>query len=316
MGQFRPHILRLQEQYGLPPGLLGAVMRGESGGNPNARSPVGAIGLMQLMPGTARSLGVDPYDPVQNLEGGAKYLSQQLKRFKSIPLALAAYNAGPGAVAQYNGVPPYKETQGYVKRVMGYMPGDIRRGSIQGSRSHSQPSPGETGLTLPVEAQRVLKGLEKAVTRQATGWETVNSPNLNRETARRYAQSEAKAYSMARPTTISPQDNPTPNNNYGSLDLLPRNPKEQAWQYLQRLGGRFGLQNDPGNSQTYGGGHSDGSLHYDRRAIDFGSARNTRQQLNQWYGFINQNRKALGVEELLKEGWGTPNEHVHVGLAR
>ena len=83
----------------------------------DAISPAGAIGLGQLMPGTARSLGVDPYDPIQNLDGAANYISQQLRHFGSVDLALAAYNAGPGRVLQSGGVPNIAETQAYVRSV-------------------------------------------------------------------------------------------------------------------------------------------------------------------------------------------------------
>lgn len=92
----------------------------ESRFNPDARSKAGAIGTMQLMPGTARDLGVDPDDVQQNIVGGIRYLKQQLTRFGGDPrLALAAYNAGPGAVEKHGGVPPYKETQGYVQAILG-----------------------------------------------------------------------------------------------------------------------------------------------------------------------------------------------------
>ncbi len=103
--------------YALSPAFLEAVARTESGLDPQAVSPAGAIGLMQLMPATARRLGVDPRDPAQNVMGGARYLREQLDRFDgSIDLALAAYNAGSGRVVQYRGVPPFRETQAYVRR--------------------------------------------------------------------------------------------------------------------------------------------------------------------------------------------------------
>lgn len=98
--------------------LFRALIWQESRFNPNARSPKGALGLAQLMPGTAAHLGVDPHDPVQNLDGGARYLLAQLQAFGSPLLALAAYNAGPEAVRKYGGVPPYRETRDYVSRIL------------------------------------------------------------------------------------------------------------------------------------------------------------------------------------------------------
>lgn len=106
----------------LSPDLIHAVVRAESNYDPGCRSSAGAMGLMQLMPGTARALGVsDPWDPAQNVQGGARYLRAQLDRFGDLTLALAAYNAGPGAVQRYDGVPPYDETQTYVRRVQRYL---------------------------------------------------------------------------------------------------------------------------------------------------------------------------------------------------
>lgn len=108
----------LAESHNVPPALVAAVIDAESGGNSEAVSPAGAQGLMQLMPATAQALGVsDPFNPIQNVEGGVSYLAEQYRRFGSYELALAAYNAGPGAVAQYGGVPPFGETQLYVARV-------------------------------------------------------------------------------------------------------------------------------------------------------------------------------------------------------
>jgi soluble lytic murein transglycosylase-like protein len=107
---------------GLPPEFLKSVARIESAFRQDAVSPKGAIGVMQLMPATARELGVDPHDKEQNLEGGARLLRDLLLKYQNEPdqvrRALAAYNAGPGAVARYNGTPPYAETQNYVNKVL------------------------------------------------------------------------------------------------------------------------------------------------------------------------------------------------------
>lgn len=104
---------------GIPEELFLRLVRQESGWNPKALSHKGAIGLAQLMPDTARLLRVDPHDPRQNLEGGARYLGEQFRRFGSWRLALAAYNAGPEAVSRHGGIPPYRETQGYVTAILG-----------------------------------------------------------------------------------------------------------------------------------------------------------------------------------------------------
>ena len=119
---FQAEITAAAKKYGLDPALLAGLVKQESNFNPNARSGVGAKGLTQLMDATARGLGVtDSFDPAQSLDGGAKFLSGLLKQFHGDPsLALAAYNAGPGAVQKYGGIPPYQETQRYVPLVLGY----------------------------------------------------------------------------------------------------------------------------------------------------------------------------------------------------
>lgn len=116
-GQWIDQIETAAARYGLDPNLLTALVWTESAFRPDAVSPAGAIGLGQLMPGTAAGMGVDPHDPVQNLDGAARYLREQLDRFGSVDLALAAYNAGPGRVMQSGGVPNIAETQAYVRIV-------------------------------------------------------------------------------------------------------------------------------------------------------------------------------------------------------
>lgn len=108
-------------KHGISPTLLAAVAKVESGYNPKAVSQAGARGLMQIMPSTAAGLGIDPLDPAQAIDGAARILAGNLKSFDSLPLALAAYNAGSGAVRKYNGIPPYAETQAYVPKVQAAM---------------------------------------------------------------------------------------------------------------------------------------------------------------------------------------------------
>ena len=120
--RFEPIIHQAASRHNVDPALVKAVIHTESYFNPHATSHKGASGLMQLMPQTAEQLGVtDLYNPRQNINGGTKYLSQLMKRYSnSLSLVLAAYNAGEKAVSKYRGIPPYKETQNYVKKVLNY----------------------------------------------------------------------------------------------------------------------------------------------------------------------------------------------------
>lgn len=125
-GKYSSLIGRAAEKYNLPANLIAAVIKQESNFNPQVVSHAGAAGLMQLMPGTAKYLGVaDRFDPEQNIMGGAKYLRSMLDQFGSVETALAAYNAGPGNVKKHGGIPPFKETQNYVKKVMSYYSGMV-----------------------------------------------------------------------------------------------------------------------------------------------------------------------------------------------
>lgn len=118
-GQYLEVAKAMARKHGVPEDLFLRLVQQESGWNAGAVSHKGATGLAQLMPGTAKKLGVDINDPTQNLEGGARYLRQMYDKFGSWKLALAAYNAGPGAVEKHGGVPPYSETKGYVKAILG-----------------------------------------------------------------------------------------------------------------------------------------------------------------------------------------------------
>ena len=115
-------ILFLSEKWGVHPFLATALMSHESSFRPDAVSPVGALGISQIMPGTAAAMGIDPYDPAQNLEGGIAYLAQQINAFAnagewSVSYAIAAYNAGPNAIRQYGGIPPYSETINHLNQI-------------------------------------------------------------------------------------------------------------------------------------------------------------------------------------------------------
>jgi hypothetical protein len=114
----KDYLLQQANRYDIPPRMALNLVQQESGFNQGAVSPKGALGMAQLMPGTAKELGVDPSDPYQNIEGGMRYLRQQYDRFGDWSLAAAAYNAGPGAVQKYGGIPPFEETQNYVPIVM------------------------------------------------------------------------------------------------------------------------------------------------------------------------------------------------------
>lgn len=139
------YLVRKSVEYGVDSRLVAALISAESGGNQSAVSPAGAIGVGQLMPETARELGVDPYDKLQNIDGTIRYLAQMLQRFGGdVSKALAAYNAGAGAVEAYNGVPPYSDTQAYVNNVMSTYQGMSNFGVIDtrvveyGNKAQSQ----------------------------------------------------------------------------------------------------------------------------------------------------------------------------------
>lgn len=162
MSDYRQRAIEAAQRNGVPPELFLGLVQQESAWRPDAVSSAGARGLAQLMPATAKELGVDPSDPIQNLEGGARYLGQQLKRFGGDQkLALAAYNAGPGAVQRHGGIPPYQETQNYVQKVLGYAGGQAT-GATPPSTTSSTPSPATgrfAGSSLGQTGTDLLRGV-------------------------------------------------------------------------------------------------------------------------------------------------------------
>src|SRR5215472_7409537 len=144
LAQYSHLIQAAATKYGIPVGLLERQIMAESGGNQDAKSPVGAIGLMQLMPQTAKGLGVNPNNPGENIMGGAKYLRDQYNHFGNWRDALAAYNAGPAAVSRFGGVPPYAETRDYVSKILsGGLP------SVGAAPRESQPAlPASAGMSV------------------------------------------------------------------------------------------------------------------------------------------------------------------------
>lgn len=158
---------RAAQKYGVDVNLLKAIAKQESDFQPDCTSHAGAMGIMQLMPDTAKGLGVtDPYDPEQNIMGGAKFISQMLKKYNgNVTLALAAYNAGPNNVAKYGGVPPFKETQDYVKKVTAYYKNGVKVPSgedfIKKSSTHYDI---DTGKNVPNASKEASSAIDKSVT--------------------------------------------------------------------------------------------------------------------------------------------------------
>lgn len=182
--------VQIAMEQGVDPDLLLRMIFQESSGDQNAVSKAGARGLMQLMPGTAKELGVNPRNARENVTGGARYLRQQLNRFGTVPLALAAYNAGPGSVSKYDGVPPFKETRDYIAKITGvstdqilpnmgnYYEMNTADGTIMAERPRMRPEGLGTPDYVPPEAM-VSEYLMQSYTPRAEDRRPVSVPNLS-----------------------------------------------------------------------------------------------------------------------------------------
>jgi hypothetical protein len=278
-------------KHGIDADTFVAQMRAESGLQPGKTSGAGAQGIAQIMPATAKGWGVDPNDPHAALDAAAGAMGKYLKSYKGDwRKALAAYNAGVGAVAKYGGVPPYKETQAYVQKILN---GRNPQAARPTSRTAAPSAPSADPMSDPKTAalEFIMKG---------SAWEGV--------AASRYKPT----------TTIAPVAPAGPLVTTGK-GVPKRRKGETGQQYLDRvLMAKFGLRHDAGNSQTTGGRHMSGSDHYVDKATDFGDAKNSKAQLQAAEDWAEANAAALGAKPVIYGGDEDANhaDHAHFATYR
>lgn len=318
MADYRALTVAAARRHGIDPALFSRLVQAESGFNPSARSPAGALGLTQLMPGTARGLGVrNPLDPVQNLDGGARYLAQQLKAFGGDPRkALAAYSAGPGAVSKYGGVPPYKETQAYVAKILAGMGAAGNATAAVPSLPGVAPSP----MLPPAEAFDPRAVIRQAVLSGGVSGLTSRLPALLGAAKRQAMATGSLAPAPTQDAGMMPTNLPAPGPG-GAVSFAAA--PDYSWS--ERLAKQFGLglastYRDPGKNASVGGSKS--SRHMTRgAATDFSGSPEAMRRLAEWAG-----RSGLFAEvfydpwgqfdngQFSKRGIGGHSDHVHLSL--
>lgn len=286
----------IAKNKGIRPELFLGLINAESGFNPKAVSQAGAIGLGQLMPSTARGLGIDPTVPAQNLRGSATYLKAQLDRFGGDERkALAAYNAGPGAVQKYGGVPPYKETINYVNKVLG------DAGSSEKSVSKAISSIKPSGHRAQKDDRRI------ALSRLMWGEDSPYTRLLEIKSSRDLTTIPT-ASGESGPSTLISGKAPTGKGYKGIVSFAKKN---------------FGL-NIQGDFQTISGKHDKDSLHYAGRAVDFGDATNSKEKLMKFSSWAKNNPN--GIKEffydpagfhikngkIINSAYGGHGDHAHI----
>lgn len=288
------------------PDMFVRQMMAESNLDPNARSQY-AIGIAQITPDTAKGWGVNPNDPVASLNAAAKAMTKYLHSYHgNAAMALAAYNAGVGAVQQYRGVPPYAETRNYIAKIM---------------NGHGAPSGGpaapQNGSYAPQSAPVDSVALSNQANKIAIAY--AQTPEVGQAYINNLYDKLKGGGLASGPQVPGHNQQPGPNVKTGP-GVPARMPGETGQHYLDRIAtSMFGLRHDPGNGQTTGGNHK-GHGHYDGRATDFGDALNTPQQLNAWDDYADSHAQELG----LKFSWygsgddpsGVHNNHSHTETIR
>lgn len=286
----RAEARRIAQEVGVDPDLFVRLVNQESGFRTDAVSPKGAMGPAQLMPGTARELGVDPTDPIQNLYGGARYLKQQIDTFGNPMLGLAAYNAGPGNVQKYGGIPPFEETQKYVQNIMGgYVRGDTmdqqqpmqKRGGLMGLVDYATQRNPETGLS-GIEAfgaaldPLIMPEMRAGEAIRKRGTQRVKSQQMNKTIEWLRSNGYADAAAMI-------EQNPAVASNVLSSVLADRMKK-------------------PGKPQVFS---VDGKLVDETGNIIYGgdTSQYTKEQLSAMNTLRDDLRKDTETFSLLKQGW-------------